>query len=530
MKNITLLIFVLIAFVSCKKEPLTWDVDAIAPLMRTKLQVQQAIPDSLTFVGDSGLLFFTYSGELFNFNLDSVLEIPDTTIRDEFQLPIGTVTLPPGQTFLSDTINNTYDIANAKLTLLRIQSGKISFTISSNLEGPSVIEYSIPSATKNGQPFFIKENIPPSSGGAPIQRTFTYDVSDYDFNLTGENNNNYNVISTAYRAYIDSNSTPVTINAGDKFNIANTLQSITPKYARGYFGKELITESGSDTASDFFNQIGGGVIDLATAQVVLNVINQVGIDASVLIKNLTGLNTQNNTQVSLFAPITQAPLNINRATENFSNTPPVNASQIQVPLNESNSNIANFISNLPNVLSYQLEMTLNPLEDISNTNDFVNINTGLKVGIEATAPMHFSSTNLVILDTSDFEMETDGRKEIERIQGGYLLINSTNWYPINFGTQFYMLDQNKQVIDSIMPQNAIIPGSILTGTDKVEIPETSQIKAPLTTRQIAHLYQTKHIITKLNFTTTGNSQVKLFEDYFIDLRIAGDINYMITVE
>lgn len=528
-KLISLLVFI-VALISCRKEPLQWDVDALAPLMNTKLKLQQAIPDSLVAVNDSGLLYFQYSDNLFSLDLDSVLAIPDTSISDEFYLPIGSISLPPGTTFLSDTVNNKYDIAGAKLTLLKIESGKILLTIRHSLEGPTVMEYSIPSATKNGVPFYVKQNVPAASGGNPVQQTYTYDMSGYDFSLTGENNDNYNIISTAYRVYADSNGGTLDISAGDKFNIANTLQGITPSYARGYFGKETVSENGSDTATDFFNQIGGGSIQLEELDVTLNITNEVGIDASVLVNNLTGTNTQNGTSVSLNAPITQQPFDINRATENSNTTPPIDPSFITLPLNAQNSNITEFVSNLPNVLSYELNMTLNPLEDISNTNDFVYKNTGLNVAIDAVAPMHFSSSNLIIIDTSEFEMESDGRTEIERIQGGYLLVNSTNWYPIDFNTQFYLLNENQNIIDSIMPTNAIIPGARVANGVEVLTAQTSQLKIPVTPSQIQNLYQTKSVISRVGFTTTGNENVKLFDRYFLEIRLAADLNYMITVE
>jgi len=48
--------------VGCKKGPTTWDVDALMPLINTRMSLQQAIPDSLIDIQPGGEMNLIYKG------------------------------------------------------------------------------------------------------------------------------------------------------------------------------------------------------------------------------------------------------------------------------------------------------------------------------------------------------------------------------------------------------------------------------------------------------------------------------------
>lgn len=529
MKKFVFLWVIVILFSGCRKEPISWDVDTLFPIMHTKMTLQQAIPDSMISTGIHQDLNLIYNGTLIDFRLDSVVSMPDTTIKDEFFLPIGSLTLQPGQNFLSDTNYTRYDLGGAQLTQLNIQSGTIELRLSSSLNEASVLEYALPTATKNGIPFFVKENIPAGTSNNPTVIVRTYDISDYNISLTGINNNDYNIISNAYRAYIDSTGSPVVVNQGDKFVAQTTMTGITPNYARGYFGVHHLTEAANDQVIDAFQNISSGTMDLDAVSMVFKIKNDIGVDLKVNINELTGTNSNNNTTITLNSPLSNSPINLNRASEDngaYSNILPTT---YQTNLDPTNSNITEFVSNLPDQLKYDFDIVLNPLGNVSNSNDFIYHNTGMEIALDAEIPFKFSASNLVIVDTSDFDIDSTSQDEVQKIQNGFINVYADNWYPFHLTAQFYLLDQNAVIIDSIFETPQIIQaGTPVFGV--VDHPMSSTIQAPVSPSKIDHLYETTHIFTKVKVNSPDTGKTQIYSNYNLDIRVVGDFKYLISIK
>ena len=528
MRKSIIFLFFLVTILSCKKEPTSWDLDALVPLLKTKMTLQQAIPDSLVNVDSDNKLNLVYKGSLLEFNLDSVFAIPDTTMEDDFFLPIGSVTLIPGQTFLADTLVSNYDMKGAQITEMKIGSGIFHVYVSSTLAGPLILDYAIPSATKNGQMFFVRETIPAGTISNPTYVSKDYDISGYDVNLSGDQNNGFNIISTQYRVYVDSAGSSLTINAGDKLIMGNTLENILPSYARGYFGIQKMSETAQNEALDAFKNIISGSIDLDEVKMEFNIKNELGVDIGVNISELIGKNSWNNTDVSLMGPIINQNLNLNRSTETGKEDNPIQASVYSTTLNPSNSNVTEFISNLPDILSYQMDIDINPLGNVSNSNDFVYDSTGIEISLDAEIPFKLSANNLVLIDSSEISIDSNAQEEVRKIIGGFVKVYADNWYPFSLGSQFYMLDENFVVIDSLFTEPQLISSGIPIGGEVLE-PTSSILQAPITGSKIDNLYRTKYIESKLRINTHSQDKIQVYGNYFIDISVVGDFQYLISI-
>ena len=527
-KSIIFLLFISI-FTSCKKEPTSWDVDALVPLLTTKMTLQQAIPDSLINVGTDGELNLVYKGNLLEFNLDSVFAIPDTEMVSDFILPPGaTVILQPGQTFLSDTISSPYDMQGAQITMMSIGSGIFHVYVKSSIPGDLILDYAIPSATLNGQMFFVQETIPKGTIANPTVVGIDYDISKYDVDLTGANNNEFNIIATQFRLYADPNGPPITMHGGDKLVMGNTLQDILPSYARGYFGTKLISENAQNEPLEAFKNVIAGTMNLEEVTLDFNIKNEIGVDIEVDISNLVGHNSFNNTDVALAAPIINKTLNLNRATETGNPANRVNASNYQTLLDKNNSNVTEFFSNLPNELTYQIGINLNPLGNVSGSNDFVYDSTGIAIELDAEIPVKLSANNLTIVDTSDFNLDATSQDDIKKIQSGYLNVHANNWFPFSLESQFYMVDENNVIIDSVFATPQILSSGVPV-SGRVLDPTSSILQAKISGSKIDNLYKTKYIISKLKINTPGTEKLQIYDNYLIDLKIIGDFKYLITI-
>ena len=529
MKKWYIFIFLVPILYGCRKEPISWDVDALFPILHTQMNLQKAIPEDMINVINGNELQLVYQGNLIHLELDSSLMMPDTSISDTFDLPFGSIVLQPGQTFLSDSNFTRYDFGNARLTHLYIHSGNMDIQVSSTLEGPSVLEYSLPTMVKNGIPFFVKENIPASSGNTPVTILKSFDLSGYEITLTGLQNNDYNVIASKYRAYIDSSSSPVTITSGQKFTATNSLNSIIPDYIRGSFGTEITNHTAQNEPIDIFQNIKGGTLSLESAHMVFEIKNEVGVDATIQINKIEGVNTINNTTVTLTGPLSSGAININRATETNGIFSAPYATKNLTDLTSSNSNITEFISNVPNQLNYDFEVRLNPLGNISNSNDFIYQKTGIEINLDAKIPLNFNANNLIFVDTSEFSIDTTTQEDVNQIIGGNFKIYTTNWYPFDMVAQFYLLDANRSVIDSIFEIPQTIHGGIpIFGV--VDDPIVSAVTAPVTPSKIENLYKTESIISNIKVNSTDTGNIRILDYYFIDAKIVGDFQYQFSIK
>src|SRR5688572_26924678 len=141
---------------SCKKELTrpSWEVDISVPVIQSDMGLENLIPDSLLSVNGNGEISLIFNQSVFKLNLDTLLNLPDTTVADTFSIPppFPSVNINPGQTIISSTEIKRFDLDEVELSFVKIRTGQTSFHISSTISQPTVYEYTITNALKNGQP------------------------------------------------------------------------------------------------------------------------------------------------------------------------------------------------------------------------------------------------------------------------------------------------------------------------------------------------------------------------------------------
>ncbi len=526
-KNILIICIICFTTLCCKKhDDTSWDIDVLSPLIKTTLNIGNMVADSLLQTNPDNSLSIVYENTLFELSLDTLVQIPDTAFSDTLYLL--SLPFPPNVPIpvVSDEIK--FNFNGPELTLVKIRSGQVKIELTSTVDEKTVLNYKLPGATKGGVPFEANEEVPVGSQSSPSTITKTFDMTGYTIDLTGPAGNEFNKLSTDFIAKIHPDGDTTTPVAGDYIMIKNNFIDITIEYARGYFGQYGI--NATDSAElDIFNNIISGNFDMASIDLALKIKNGFGIDVQAFINNLISMNTQTNNSVGLNHAIIGSAINLNRATELPQPPLPFTYSEYNIILNKANSNADVLIENMPDRLTYSFDMLINPGSNQSLGNDFIYYDSNLEIYVSMELPLSLTANNLVLIDTVDFTLSENN------ITGGFLYIYADNGFPFDLVPQFFIMDENNIITDSLIIPGAAIEAAPLDNQFKVIEKKLSKLAIPLNQEIIDKLYQTKKLLIRLDFSTSQEPQpppsqyIKIYSDYSIDLKLIGDFNYKIEI-
>jgi hypothetical protein len=510
-------------FISCRKElKPSWDVNILAPLVKTTLTINNIIPDSLIQKNDDNTLALVLQSSLTSFSSSLIFQIPDTTL--DTTLWLFPATLSPCSTIIPPTNDaTTYNLNDVQLTKAIIRSGKMKLVVTNNIDGNIQFNYKIPIATLNGQPFDTTFIVPKrTSSSSPGIFTAVFDLSGYILDLRGLDGKRFNTLVKNISAKVPcSEPSPINLNWGDYLKVENSFIALIPQYAKGYFGN-TVSNIGPDSADfSLFNHIISGSLALQDINIGLSIENSIGADARMTIKNLSSVNTRTQSTVSLSHPIIGTPVNLNRAVDNSVN---VISSLYNISFTPSNSNIKQFVENLPNKIRYLLDLEINPLGNVSGNNDFIYYDKLLKTNLNMTIPLSLIANNLTLADTIDF----NAGKSLDNVNYGTLYLYAENGFPFTAQAQIYLLNNNSAITDSLISIPNIILAPALDANFIAAGKYSSRLSIPLVQNKMQSLRDAKKIYLKIKFNTAGQpNYVKIYSFYQMDVQLVGDFNYTV---
>ena len=154
-KTLALIAILFIVF-SCKKENTTWSTNWTAPLVHGSLTLDDLIDTSYQETNGDGYLSFVINEPVYSFSVDTLINLPDTTIIAKSAIGVPTLTVNPGFTF-GDNYEQEYDLGEIELKEVLIQTGLADVNIKSPWGGKSTVDFSFTGLTYLGLPL---ERIP----------------------------------------------------------------------------------------------------------------------------------------------------------------------------------------------------------------------------------------------------------------------------------------------------------------------------------------------------------------------------------
>jgi len=516
-------------FTSCAEnlDDANWDIDLLAPLLTTRLELSNLLPDTILVADSEGRLRLIIDRPLIDLNIDSLIELPDTTIIQNLTVPFALTDIAPG--YVIPALNNfsRYDLGELQLKRVIVKSGSLKVRVKNFLPTDVILQYSLPYATLNGAPLILSERVTAGGPQAGFYE-FTLDLTGYDMDLRGPNANSWNRLDVSYSLQTAPDGIVVTVPANEEFfTIEYELQSLIPHYVTGYFGQQTSSSPGENTPIDALRNFTSGQLMLDSVTIDLDVENGLGADGVFNFNALRSKNTRSGNTIDLsYPPLIGTPLQLTRAMDMNGTPGGVLAQKLSFKLDNSTSNVKAFIENLPDQLEFDIGFIINPLGNVSASQDFLYYDRPFRTNMRIDIPLRARVDGLTLVDTLDWDLGATG--VAADINSTNLKIRVINGFPLSAEPLLTLLDSMGNPLTQVMA-GGMVSAPTLDVNGKVATPLESIVPLILTTEAAELLPQTRKVEIRMVFNTTDQPNlVQLYDGYALDVKIFGNINYQVN--
>lgn len=502
----------------------SWDVDLLAPILTTSLDIGDLIPDSLTQADAEGRLRLLIERPLIDLNIDSIFKLPDTTIAQGLVLPVPLTNVAPGTVIPVLPSVTKYNLGEVQLKHVTVRQGRLRVRLRNRLATDVDFTYSIAGAVRWGQPLVLNERIPAGNSNAQYVE-FAYDLSWYDIDLRGPSGFSSNTINATYQLKTALDGQTVSHPANDTlFNIEYSFEGLVPHYVRGYFGQKGASAQAQNSDIDILRRITSGQMLLDSVTIALDIENGVGADGQFRLDALRSINSRTGTTLDLnHPPLIGQSIQFMRATDTDGSPQGVAAQKYSYLLNNATSNIKQFIENLPDRLEFTFNLGLNPMGNVSSSKDFFYYDRPFRAMMRIDVPLRAQMNDLTLVDTLDWDLGSQGA--VQSINSTDLNIRVRNGFPFRAQPLLTLLDSLGAPVAQLLA-GGMVEAPSLNASGKVTAPLESVVPLIITPEVSRLLPLTRKIEIRMVFNTTDQPNlVQLYEGYTLDLKIFGRFNY-----
>ncbi len=501
MKQLTILAIAALAF-SCSKDKLDFDMlqdiriqpEVEAPLINAKLSLADLEERDTNIVADpDNALRIKYSKDsLFYISAVEFVEIPE-------QNPFS-ISLSQSSPQL-DTDIQLGTLGGVELNQATIDIG--SFVI--ELVSPSTfvtdvnVEVILKNAIQNGSA--ITKTVVLPAGSTSVKDSV--DLANVVFDFTG-GQQKVNYIGMSMELL-----NPASVTPGTSIEVITQFKRLGLDEASGFFGQRNIQIPGNSINFDI-----SGLDDFVNGfyftdpKLMLNSTSTLGADLSMEL-DLDGINSDGGV-VSLNAG--QQPI----AGADNPNSPKQNS----ITFDKNNSNIADFLANIPSEILYAGKVELNPS---GATNNFITKNSGIKVGLDVDVPLKLTADNIKLDKIiNDVDFFSENPEEVEALT---LIFYTDNGFPFDMfvDVQFLEIGTGDSLQGFQLPLLNAAPvdasGRVISHApgERLEITFTSEMLDRIKNSDKIRF------VGSISTANNGNQVAALYTDYELGIRIAAKV-------
>lgn len=490
MRRIGLFLFLSVLLFSCKKEDHTsWTTSWAAPVAHGRITLEDLIPSEFGYTDANGLWHLRIQKELSALGFDTLLSLPDTTISRKFVVPLtgGPFNVPPNANIITSNEVTEINMNGVGLREVYLKGGTLMYEVKSYVGASLQCIYTIDGLTYNGDPVVLNIDTQPELATTPDVQSGTVSLVGMHMDLSGTSGLDYNKLIShiVVKTSPDASGTQP-IYGQDSIRINLSFVDPVVDYARGYFGNETYVFNEQIDLSGAAH-LPQGSLDLSSAEFDVDIHHTIGVDAKMTWTNLQATNTPSNTFVAMMSGDLYLPKMMTRALDLGNGE--VLGAHYQNQLNETNSNITQFLGALPDYLVIQGDLQINPLGNVSDGNDFFYGDHLTKATVNLDIPLRFATAGLSFTDTLDVSITTD------QVQVTALTIPITSTFPVELTMQ--LLTEEGQVIAS----NLLIPAGTVDANGNVIQASETVLQVNISNDQWQSIKQAHRLILQANAVT-----------------------------
>jgi hypothetical protein len=409
----------------------------------------------------------------------------------------------PSQEFDADTTNIDFATTDNEEIYTRLSwpSGDIDFNIVSSIATQIVLNISMPTVTRGGNPINDSIVILPNATTSE-----TISLAGATIDLTNDPNQPFNIFPVIISARLDSSVGLALIDSSNRLDITTSFGNIDFNTVLGYFGQKNIDidESIIDLNLSFLKDIGGSIF-LANPTIKLDVTNSIGAPIELTL-NMEG-RTIDGQSVGLNAPAQVLPFPASP------NSPPATG---PLQYDRNNSQLPALLSMPPDTLISAGRIVLNPQGNQGL--NFVTNNSSIFISLEADLPFELSASDIAFGDTIEF----NAAEVLNGIVEAKMRFRNTNGFPFDMDLELIFLDNMAAEVHRISAP-LVLSGQV-DATGRVTNPTTSLTEVLLARAAMPEILKAEQLVFRLRMSTSllpsGDRQVvKIYTDYDLQMKL-----------
>ena len=428
-------------------------------------------------------------------------------------VPSSATAIFPQQQIANDTSEHPVEVDDKlKLNRMILRSGTFELVANSTIQDTVRFIYQLPGMTLNGVPFSTSGKLPPAPAGGVSTITELVDFTGYTLDLTSQFGDTVNTFYDIFQAWIDSSGNLTYLSLDDSIYINSFTTNVLPERAYGQILRDTLTLDLDTVKSELFDSYLGGLLLLEELSASLKIENSFGVEAKLKPNSLTSIGKLGT--VPLSSNSIGSYLDIAAADE-LSLGGPVASSYSSVKWDEQNSNIKDLVEALPEALSYDAEIIVNPNNDLNEA--FLLYDQGIKSILDLEIPLKFGFDQFLLQDTVDFNLNLDEEFDLE----GVLKVYVENEFPYTVDLVLNFYDGFNNQVLSLDGFPIILEGEV-NGGDKVEFPSFQETTWPLSSSEIEALRDAEKVVFEARLNSPNGSVSKIYSDYSLNLNLVGE--------
>jgi hypothetical protein len=324
-------------------------------------------------------------------------------------------------------------------------------------------------------------------------------------------------------------------------NVEFSFESLVPEYAKGYFGQSNITSQGT-VPIDLFSQFTCEQFFIDDVQMDLTLNNGLGADVSCTMEKISMVGSQTGSEILLQHALIGSNVQLSRAME-----VPYTLQSKKYNVNAGNSNITQLLSSLPKEFRYSIRAMLNPLGNVSSSNDFLLMPRILDADVSIAIPMRLGIKNLMYHSgpsASEFSPDKAtgfrlgiSESNTDHIRSAHMQLKFSNTFPLSFRFEPCFFDENNQPLQLSFLVNQPAGGrfvmhpAIPEADGKVLVPAQTTVEWEVTGDDLKKLLGARKMAYRLYLNSIdANGKYHLwYDNYKVDFSLYSRLDYVMEV-